>query len=76
MPAGCGIILALAREFITLHHGTIAARSEGPGRGSEFIVKLPLHERQESAVAMHVMPVRHASLSEFHRISDGFCWRS
>jgi PAS domain S-box-containing protein len=39
---GLGIGLALARSLVDLHGGTIAARSEGPGRGSEFIVRLPL----------------------------------
>ncbi|HKU12822.1 MAG TPA: PAS domain-containing sensor histidine kinase [Steroidobacteraceae bacterium] len=40
--AGMGIGLALARELIALHGGTIQARSEGLGKGSEFIVRLPL----------------------------------
>jgi PAS domain S-box-containing protein len=40
--AGMGIGLALARELTVLHGGTIQARSDGPGRGSEFIVRLPL----------------------------------
>jgi signal transduction histidine kinase len=40
--AGMGIGLALARELVTLHGGTIQARSDGIGRGSEFIVRLPL----------------------------------
>jgi PAS domain S-box-containing protein len=40
--AGMGIGLALAREFVALHGGTIQARSEGAGKGSEFIVRLPL----------------------------------
>jgi PAS domain S-box-containing protein len=40
--AGMGIGLALARELVSLHGGTIQARSEGAGRGSEFIVRLPL----------------------------------
>jgi PAS domain S-box-containing protein len=40
--AGMGIGLALARELVTLHGGTIQARSDGPDRGSEFIVRLPL----------------------------------
>jgi len=40
--AGMGIGLALARELVTLHGGTIQARSDGVGKGSEFIVRLPL----------------------------------
>jgi len=40
--AGMGIGLALARELVELHGGTIQARSEGTGKGSEFIVRLPL----------------------------------
>jgi PAS domain S-box-containing protein len=39
---GLGIGLALARGLVTLHGGSIEARSEGLGRGSEFIVRLPL----------------------------------
>ena len=36
--------LALARELVELHGGTIQARSDGIGKGSEFIVRLPLRE--------------------------------
>ncbi|MET0660169.1 MAG: PAS domain S-box protein, partial [Steroidobacteraceae bacterium] len=39
---GLGIGLALARGLIDLHGGRMEARSEGLGRGSEFIVRLPL----------------------------------
>ena len=39
---GLGIGLALARGLMALHGGSIEARSEGPGRGSEFIVRLAL----------------------------------
>ncbi|MGH8240294.1 MAG: ATP-binding protein [Steroidobacteraceae bacterium] len=42
--AGMGIGLALARELVELHGGTIQARSDGVGKGSEFIVRLPLRE--------------------------------
>jgi len=39
---GLGIGLALVRNLVHLHGGRVEARSEGPGRGSEFIVWLPL----------------------------------
>ena len=39
---GLGIGLTLVRQIATLHGGSVEARSEGLGRGSEFIVTLPL----------------------------------
>jgi PAS domain S-box-containing protein len=39
---GLGIGLSLARSLVELHGGSIEARSEGPGKGSEFIVRLPV----------------------------------
>ncbi len=39
---GLGVGLALARNIVELHDGTIEAKSEGEGQGSEFIVRLPL----------------------------------
>jgi PAS domain S-box-containing protein len=41
---GLGIGLALVRGLVALHGGSIEARSEGLGRGSEFIVTLPTLE--------------------------------
>jgi signal transduction histidine kinase len=41
---GLGIGLSLVRELVALHGGTIEAFSDGPGRGSEFVVRLPVLE--------------------------------
>ncbi|MGH7713835.1 MAG: hybrid sensor histidine kinase/response regulator, partial [Gemmatimonadaceae bacterium] len=50
---GLGIGLTMARRLVEMHGGTITARSDGLGAGSEFLVRLPLattvdtHERPE-----------------------------
>ncbi|WP_434666719.1 ATP-binding protein [Paraburkholderia sp. A3BS-1L] len=40
--SGLGIGLSVAQSLMTMHGGTIEARSEGPGRGSRFTISLPL----------------------------------
>ena len=41
-PGGLGIGLALVKSIVLLHGGSVIARSDGPGKGSEFEVALPL----------------------------------
>ncbi|NNU44321.1 response regulator [Ramlibacter montanisoli] len=39
---GLGIGLALTRRLVQLHGGNVTARSEGLGKGSEFLVRIPV----------------------------------
>jgi two-component system CheB/CheR fusion protein len=48
---GLGIGLTLVKNLVELHGGTIEAKSNGPGQGSEFIVRLPT--RQAAPHASH-----------------------
>jgi PAS domain S-box-containing protein len=47
---GLGIGLTLARGLVQLHGGTIEARSAGVGRGSEFVVRLPLGQAPAATI--------------------------
>jgi CheY-like chemotaxis protein len=40
---GMGVGLALVKKLVELHGGRVEARSEGSGKGSEFVVYLPAH---------------------------------
>lgn len=40
--AGLGLGLSVVKEIVNLHRGTVEVRSEGPGKGAEFSVRIPL----------------------------------
>jgi CheY-like chemotaxis protein/anti-sigma regulatory factor (Ser/Thr protein kinase) len=54
---GLGIGLTLVRSLVELHGGTVKASSDGPGRGSEFVVRLPALPNNANAVN-EVKPAR------------------
>jgi signal transduction histidine kinase/DNA-binding NarL/FixJ family response regulator len=65
LQEGTGIGLALVKDLVSLHHGTITVASE-PGKGSEFIVSLPLgksHLQPEEIVDSELPTEQRSELS-------------
>jgi signal transduction histidine kinase/ActR/RegA family two-component response regulator len=57
---GLGLGLAIVRNLVVMHEGTVEARSDGPGKGSTFVVELPVcasdvRTLEERGTAPHVV---------------------
>jgi len=53
---GIGLGLAIARQLVELHGGTISAGSDGPGTGATFCVKLPIRTLPPAELADEPAP--------------------
>jgi PAS domain S-box-containing protein len=65
---GLGLGLALVKGLVELHGGAISAHSDGPGRGSEFRVRLPLAVEQAPAPADEAEASRPSAHSAGYRV--------
>jgi CheY-like chemotaxis protein len=53
---GMGIGLTLVRTFVDLHGGEVCVESQGRGKGTEFIVRLPLTKKTPNLTPEHDVP--------------------
>jgi CheY-like chemotaxis protein len=66
---GLGIGLALVRQLVQMHGGSVTAYSDGPGKGCEFLIRLPLRVRRPRDVMQPgVVPVHTNGSKVGHRI--------
>jgi signal transduction histidine kinase len=54
---GLGIGLSIVNNLVAMHGGTVVAQSDGPERGSRFIVKLPICHSSAAALEPLSTPV-------------------
>jgi PAS domain S-box-containing protein len=79
---GLGIGLALSRGLVQLHAGSIEAKSEGAGKGSEFVIRLPISQvvaEKNPQAATVVETARHGVrykilvVDDNHDAADSLC---
>jgi PAS domain S-box-containing protein len=66
---GLGIGLTLVKNLVEMHHGTVEAHSAGLGKGSEFVVRLPLSAlAREEPEGREVTEQRQVTAFSGHRL--------
>jgi two-component system, sensor histidine kinase len=75
---GIGLGLTLVKRLVELHDGTVSAASEGPGCGSEFVVRLPMGAPRKvptpSGKQRSSLLTRHVLVIEDNAdVRDGLC---
>ena len=53
---GLGLGLSIVKSLVERHGGAVSAHSDGVGRGSELVVRLPLAERDAASLSAQVPP--------------------
>jgi two-component system, sensor histidine kinase len=67
---GLGVGLTLVRNLVGLHGGTVDVRSDGPGSGSEFTVRLPIDPRAQPISEPRAVPSKRSAVKAL-RIRPG-----
>jgi signal transduction histidine kinase/CheY-like chemotaxis protein len=67
---GLGLGLTLVKGLVEMHGGSVAVRSEGEGKGSEFTIVLPLHSSRQRTAAASPAPTCRPSMRRVLVVED------
>lgn len=67
---GLGLGLAIVRSLVEMHGGRVSAHSDGLGKGSEFVIELPLHEPGEVSHPGGETDLQHPALVSGRQLAE------